>query len=248
MTSIRKPAQWVATAAIATVFAAAGSGIAQAEAPATIASAADQDALSTQILPGVQYSSSLSDGSVVIRTPFGTLTTRAGQVQIQDVTGTTIAGAPFDSVPPAAVTVSGSGASAAPPKTETSLAQVEAPVAEQAAKDPADRFNQAIAVVGGQFGLAMGVGSMIGGLSGLAIGCAAGAFTGGSLFIPVSAGTLSIPAALAGCAAGGALAGGIGTMIGGAVVGIPVGIAALIQMQQKLSTPIVSTAAPVPAA
>ncbi|WP_433678274.1 hypothetical protein [Nocardia sp. CA-119907] len=228
MTSTRRSAQWVAAAAIATAATAAASATAHAD--STVTTAPDTDSLSAQIMPGVQYTSNLADGSVVIATPLGTLTTRGAQFQVQDAAGATLAGAPVDIAPRAVYSTEPVG-----PATPT--VESATPVADQPQMDPSDRFNQALGVAGGQFSLAAGVGSMIGGVTGLVVGCAAGAVTGGSLFTLVSLATLTVPAALTGCAAGGAMSAAIGVVVGGALVGIPVGIAALAQMQQKLNTP-----------
>lgn len=249
LTSAHKSAQWFTAAAITAIATTVAAGAAYAD-PAP-AGGGDNDALSAQILPGVQYTSNLADGSVVINTPLGTLTTRGEQFQVQDAAGVTVAGTAFADAPLAATdsTASQSGTGA----TQVAATSIDGtdtaaatPVA--AAPDPSDRFNQALGVVGGQFGLASGVGAMAGGLTGLAVGCVAGALTGGSLFIPVSAGTLSLPAAAAGCVAGGVMLLAIGGAVGGALVGIPVGIAALAQMQQKLNTPAPASQPVAPAA
>ncbi|WP_327145426.1 hypothetical protein [Nocardia sp. NBC_01327] len=215
-------------AAIITAIAVAAVGTAAGTAHADTAPVvSDPQRLSTQILPGVQYTSDLTDGSVLITTPIGTLTTRGGQFQAVDQAGNTVAGNGF-LVPPAA---------AVQPQATVSVSPEAAAVAAPADADPGEKFNRALGQAGAQFGLATGIGSLVGGTTGVIVGCVAGAFTGGSLFIPVSLGTLSLPAALAGCVGGGAMLGGFGTAIGAAVLGIPVGIASAIQMYNTLNAP-----------
>jgi hypothetical protein len=89
-------------------------------------------------------------------------------------------------------------------------------------------FNSDLAVAATQFGLATGVGGLIGGVTGVVLGCPIGAATGGFLFIPEAAG--GGLALVAGCLAGAALLGTIGPVVGGALLGVPVGIASAVQM------------------
>ncbi|MGK8557298.1 hypothetical protein [Nocardia gipuzkoensis] len=112
-----------------------------------------------------------------------------------------------------------------------------APIAGGPEMSASDRFDQALAVAGGQFALAAGVGSMAGGLTGLIVGCVVGAATGGTIFTLVSLATLTVPGAVAGCLTLAPALTAIGAVVGGALLGIPVGINAYLQMQQKLSAP-----------
>ncbi|GAB3205911.1 hypothetical protein [Nocardia tengchongensis] len=93
--------------------------------------------------------------------------------------------------------------------------------------DPVQRqkdINDAYSAVGTQFGLAVGVGGLIGSMTGLVIGCPAGGIGAGT------AGTFS--AALAGtatgfaggCLTGAAILGAMGGTIGSLAIGVPVGV------------------------
>ncbi|MEV6767778.1 hypothetical protein AB0N05_04020 [Nocardia sp. NPDC051030] len=94
-------------------------------------------------------------------------------------------------------------------------------------QDPVQRqkdINDAYSAVGTQFGLAVSIGAVIGGVLGLTVGCLAGGIGAGT------AGTFS--AALAGtatgfaggCLTGAAILGSMGGTVGSLVLGLPVGI------------------------
>ncbi|MFB8003715.1 hypothetical protein [Nocardia sp. NPDC056000] len=228
-TSTKNARQAVVIAAIAVSAAVAAAGTAHADAaPANT----DPSRLSVEILPGVRYTSDLSDGSVVLSSPIGTLTTQGGQFQVQDPIGATVVGEQFAA--PVAAAAQVDSAAQTPVDTVAAVAPVAGP---GDAIDPQERYNRALGTAATQFGLATGIGTLVGGTIGLVSGCVLGAFTGGSLFIPVSAGTLTLPAAAAGCVGGGAMAGGFGAAAGAALVGIPVGIAAASQFFSTINAP-----------
>ncbi|MEU0539165.1 hypothetical protein ABZ319_04785 [Nocardia sp. NPDC005978] len=104
-------------------------------------------------------------------------------------------------------------------------------------QDPVQRqkdINDAYSAVGTQFGLAVAIGGLIGGMTGLVIGCLAGGIGVGA------AGTFS--AALAGtatgfaggCLTGASLLGAMGTTIGSLAIGVPVGIIAGVNAYETL--------------
>ncbi|WP_330255729.1 hypothetical protein OG874_14870 [Nocardia sp. NBC_00565] len=224
----------IATTAMTAIAVAITAGTAAAApAPEAVASgpaqAANPDTLSVDILPGVRYISVLSDNSVVLDSPIGSLTTRGDQFQVKDADGATLAGSPF-AVAPEATHAAGSGPQqAAVLETEQAVRPVEAPLQDVDAQ--AD-FNGALGVVATQFGLAVGVGGMVGGVTGLALGCPIGAVTGGLVALPT--GPIALPAAAFGCLIGASVLGGLGAVAGGAIVGIPVGIASAVQMYNTL--------------
>ncbi|MCP2320142.1 hypothetical protein APR12_005523 [Nocardia amikacinitolerans] len=233
MTSTQKSALVAAT--IAAIATAAAAGTAHADPAAT--QAPEITNLTTEVLPGVQYTSNLADQSVVIDTPFGKLTALGSQFQVQDASGATIAGTSFSTPPLAAdETVAGS-VSTSETMPASALVNAATPVNAPGSPSPQDRFDQALGAAAGQFALAAGVGGMVGGLTGLTVGCLAGAVTGGTLFTLVSLGTLTVPAALTGCVGGAAMLGAVLSPLGAAALGIPVGIAAFAQMQNKLNAP-----------
>lgn len=72
-------------------------------------------------------------------------------------------------------------------------------VGDDAVRDPQADINAAVGVVATNFGLATGVGAMVGGVGGAMIGCPVGAVTGGLVAVPTSLATLAVPAAAFGC-------------------------------------------------
>ncbi|WP_157172679.1 hypothetical protein [Nocardia exalbida] len=232
MTS-RKHARAAAAAAIALAMTTGAAATALAD-PVTepvtepVAAVQGAEALRTQILPGIEYSSNLADGSVAISTPLGSLTTQGGRFDVRDAQGNTVVGDQFSEE-----TLAAQAPTEVPEQVTT--VSVAGDVAE--APDSQETFNRALGVVATQFGLASGVGGMAGGIIGGTGGCLLGAVTGGTLLFPVSMGTLTLPAAMAGCMAGAGFGIAVGSVVGAAVVGIPVGIAALAQMNQTLNAP-----------
>ncbi|WP_433521487.1 hypothetical protein ACQPZ2_29765 [Nocardia pseudovaccinii] len=217
--------------------AALGTGTASATPGSQPMSVDDTRSVSVQIFPGVQYSSNVDDSSAVISTPFGTVTSVGGKMSIADAAGRTLSGQQgFAMTPETAATVPDTvaGESAPAPAVSVPVAgprQIDdaAPVSP---KDPMADFEAALAVAGGNFGLATGVGSMAGGLMGAAVGCPLGIVTGGILTAPTVIGTpLGI---IGGCILGAGAVGGVGAILGGAALGVPVGIASAVQMYNTL--------------
>ncbi|QIS13982.1 hypothetical protein [Nocardia arthritidis] len=100
---------------------------------------------------------------------------------------------------------------------------------------PADRmndFNNALGIAATEFGLATGVGAMVGGVIGLGAGCVLGGAVG--LFATALMPPLVLPGVLGACIMGAVDFGGVGAIIGGAALGIPVGIVAGVQMYNSL--------------
>lgn len=218
------------------------------------AAPAEPAPIHVDIAPAVAYTGSVVDSSVVVNTPFGSLTTRGGDFQVVDSRGSLVAGTPLTTSknpadwPVAARTdpthvanapapqhraeLAGADASAAAP--ELAAAPEPTPVAEPVVHDvdaSAD-FNGALGVAATQFGLATGVGTLAGGVVGLGVGCLAGALTGG--FVAIPTGPIAAPAAALGCVMGAGIGAGIGGVTGAALLGIPVGIASAAQMYNSL--------------
>ncbi|WP_128145111.1 hypothetical protein [Nocardia africana] len=84
-----------------TVVGALGAGSAIGSAAPT---AAADHVLSTEIMPGVQYTSSTADQSVVIETATATLVAAGGQFQVRDASGATVAGVAAFPTEPKALT------------------------------------------------------------------------------------------------------------------------------------------------
>jgi hypothetical protein len=200
--------------------------VAAKQAPAHPAAAALQPSLnrlSTDILPGVHYTSDLTDRSVQITSPIGTLTTQGTRFQVVDPHGRPVVGTGFVGVPRATLPV----AAAVPASHAGRIAAPLKPV------DATADVNSAVSVAATQFGLATGIGGMVGGIAGVVIGCPLGAVTGGL------AGTVftlpgTVVGGVLGCLAGAGALSSMGAVVGGAVVGIPVGIASAVQAYNTL--------------
>ncbi|WP_406277032.1 hypothetical protein OH799_07340 [Nocardia sp. NBC_00881] len=192
----------------------------------------DGRTLSTEIVPGVQYTSNTLDESVVIETGMATLITQGGQFQVNDATGTTVAGVASFAVQPKALE-----AVEAPAEVKAA-AQAATPDMhlDEISGDPhTERFDAAIQAAVNEFQLATATGTLAGGAIGVAVGCGIGAVAGGVVGAPVlDAAGLTI---IAGCLAGAGLLGGLGAIIGAAVLGIPVGIASAIKFQNTMNQP-----------
>lgn len=100
------------------------------------------------------------------------------------------------------------------------------------AVDATADFNNAVALVANNFGLASGVGALAGGVVTAVAGCGIGAVTAGLTFATTV--VLTPLAALAGCLTGAALLATFGPIIGGAILGVPVGLASLAQAYNTL--------------
>ncbi|MEU4339979.1 hypothetical protein AB0H00_01730 [Nocardia sp. NPDC023852] len=192
----------------------------------------DGRTLSTEIVPGVQYTSNTLDESVVIETGMSTLITQGGQFQVKDAAGTTVAGVASFAVEPKALE-----AVEAPAEVKAA-AQAATPDMhlDEISGDPhTERFDAAIQAAVNEFQLATATGSLAGGAIGVAVGCGIGAVAGGVVGAPIlDAAGLTI---IAGCLAGAGLLGGLGAIIGAAVLGIPVGIASAIKFQNTMNQP-----------
>ncbi|OXR41217.1 hypothetical protein B7C42_06615 [Nocardia cerradoensis] len=230
----------MATVALATGAVAFASATARAAEPEA---AVPGEVIQVGIAPGIQYTGNIVDNSAVVNTPFGSLTTRNGAFEVRDGQGGFVAGTPLTTPPdsdanssretdPAGMVTPGTDSNPGTVVTHPALENVDA---------TAD-FNGALAVAATQFGLAVGVGTLAGGVVGLGVGCLAGAATGG--FVALPTGPIAAPAALFGCIVGASVGAGIGGVTGAALLGIPVGIASAVQMYNTLQAP---PAAPVPA-
>jgi len=204
----------VATAALAATAVAITTGTASAApAPATVPVTV---AASAQTV-----SAGVPAHSVVRTTAVGPIAEPSSRIQVPDATGYTRHGAPF-AVAPKAAAVIGSAAL-------TSAKTVSAPLRNI---DWTADFNSDLAVAATNFGLATGLGSMVGGVAGVVGGCGIGAVTFGLTFVPTGLGAPL--AAAAGCLAGAGLLGSIGPVVGGAVLGVPVAIASAVQMYNTM--------------
>ncbi|MGF6884120.1 hypothetical protein ABIA39_003639 [Nocardia sp. GAS34] len=231
---MKKMTYAVSLATLATTAAVAlATGTASAATPGAAAPVVDPHALSLAIAPGVQYNSNTADASTALNTPFGKLTTQGGQIQVADAAGKTVYGQQsFAATPKAALPAAEAASAPVDPITTHPADAAIKPVDAPAPHDPTADFNSALGVAATQFGLATGVGGMVGGVGGALIGCPVGALTGGALTAVTVIGTpLGI---VGGCLLGASTIGGVGAIVGGATLGTVVGIASGVQMYNTL--------------
>ncbi|MBY8856885.1 hypothetical protein K7711_10390 [Nocardia sp. CA2R105] len=225
----------------------AASGATANAAPATTNQSPASNAVTVQILPGVEYTGDPTTQSTRIVTPIGTVTSAGSQFAVQDAQGKSLWGNTNASPAPATSTdrvATRPAWQAAPSQARTdSVAAAVQPVSNVVPATPVDKptagpvdqqsdFEGALGMAATNFGLASGVGSTIGGVTGALIGCPLGVVTGGALTAPTV--VLTPLGAAVGCVVGIATVGGAGALVGGAALGIPVGIASAVQMYNTL--------------
>ncbi|TLF75169.1 hypothetical protein [Nocardia cyriacigeorgica] len=213
----------VTVLALAAVVASASSaGAAPAPEPVSTPGSAVQ----TEVLPGIRYTASVVDNSVVLRTDSGSLTTRGSQFQVLDDQGRLVAGMPLTYLKdgmewPIAARVDGDTA-VLTPSTDPASARPAA-MLQPTAEEPVD-VNTALSTAATQFGLATAVGTLLGSLVGGVLGCVAGAIIGAPLVVPTFfAGPVGL------CIGGAAVGITLGAAAGMIAIGVPVGVAAAIQ-------------------
>lgn len=194
------------------------------------------DSIHADIVPGVGYNGSVADNSVVVTTPFGSLTTRGTEFQVLDPNGDLVSGTPLtyqrdveqwpDAARPQDVGATPTGPRRVDDASGDALEQLTHDV------DASADFSGALALAATQFGLAVGVGTVTGGVIGMGLGCVGGALTGG--FVAIPTGPIAPGAAILGCIMGGSIGAGIGGVTGAALLGIPVGIASAVQMYDSM--------------
>lgn len=208
------------------------------------ADAQQSQSVTADVAPGVRYSDNLATGATLLATPFGTVTMRAGQFDVRDATGHTVAGTPIENTGIPAVTPRAAAFAPAPrPELATPAA-----ASVQPAADPMSDLNQAVEAANPHMGAALAVGTAVGSVVGALIGCPFGIATGGTLLSLASVGTLTVPALAATCLVGAVAVGGFGAVVGGVGLAIPVGIAAGVEKYNQLQAQHAAAAAHPPAA
>ncbi|MEU1208363.1 hypothetical protein [Nocardia sp. NPDC005825] len=190
----------------------------------------------TSVLSGINYTSSIVDGSVRISTDSGSLTVRGNQFQVLDAQGNLAAGFPLtyrkdERDWPIAARIDGNTAILTP-ATDPASARPATPVDFPRPVASQADWQNAMAMAATEFGLAISVGTLIGTLIGVPLGCVAGALTVGTVTFPVF-----FAGALGGCLAGAAIGAALGSAAGIILVGVPVGIAALIDFTNQVTAP-----------
>ncbi|MFE3446778.1 hypothetical protein ACFXNW_27425 [Nocardia sp. NPDC059180] len=183
-------------------------------------------AVQTDVLPGIHYTASVVDNSVVLRTDSGSLTTQGAQFQVLDDQGRLVAGMPLTYLKdgkewPIAARVEGDTAVFTPGTDPADARPAE--MLQPTAGEPVD-FNTALSTAATQFGLATAVGTLLGSLVGGVLGCVAGAIIGAPLVVPTFfAGPVGL------CIGGAAVGITLGAAAGMIAIGVPVGVAAAVQ-------------------
>ncbi|MGF6889362.1 hypothetical protein ABIA39_008829 [Nocardia sp. GAS34] len=234
--------------AIVAIAATATLTLAGATAAADPGNQNDNSVLTTPIAPGVSYTASVVDRSVVVSTDSGSLTVRGNQFQVLDAAGDLIGGIPLTYQRdgkdwPIAAKIDGRTARLMP-STDPADARPasRAPMLRDVDAASDTLFNQAVSNAFIEVSLGTALGTLIGTAIGAGIGCVAGgAAVGAAAGVP-TVGVLAIPGFLGGCIATAAVTGPIGGMIGMATVGVPVAIAAAVQYYNTINKP-----APAPA-
>ncbi|MFC9553699.1 hypothetical protein ACFTWF_22865 [Rhodococcus sp. NPDC056960] len=202
-------------------------------------------AVETEILPGIHYTASVIDRSVVLTTDAGSLTTRGDQFQVLDDAGNLVAGFPLTYYRdgkewPVAAQIDGRSATLTPStdsSTATPLEDAALPLAPNALDVQSPEFSTALINFGTEVALGVGMGSLIGTAIGAGIGCiAGGALVGSAVAVP-TIGTLAVPGFLGGCLVTGAAAGAIGAVAGTIIVGGPVAVASALQFYDAINAP-----------
>ncbi|MFE7723901.1 hypothetical protein ACFU44_33300 [Nocardia rhizosphaerihabitans] len=181
---------------------------------------AHAEAVTSEVAPGVQYTGNTATGAATLSTPLGSVTMQPGEFGIKDGEGRT---------------VFGDNDIAAPNTAVADVVEVGTPAPAAApGGDLLSDLNQSVAAAGPHMGMAMGLGAIGGTIVGATLGCPFGIVTGGMLVALPSAGTLTLPAAVAGCITGAVAVGALGASIGSVAVAIPVGLAAGAQKYNQL--------------
>ncbi|MQY27600.1 hypothetical protein [Nocardia aurantia] len=219
------------TALTAMAAVAIAAGTANAD---TVSQDPQQKSMTVDLAPGVQYTGNVAQNAAVLNTPLGSIAMRAGQIGIQDAAGNALYGAPVQAIAPTDTGVAASAPAATPvaePADAAAVAQQAQPVGDYNAD-----LHTAIETANGQMGLAMGVGVLAGSVVGIIVGCPFGIATGGTLMALASLGTLTLPAAVAGCLVGATAVGGLGATVGGVLAAVPVGIATGVSTFNQLQS------------
>ncbi|WP_067671078.1 hypothetical protein [Nocardia miyunensis] len=207
----------------------------------SVPAATAPDAVTVQILPGVQFTESPSTGRATYRTPMGSVDVDNGKMRLEDAQGRTIntpLTASTPSTPETRPTIAADSpvavAVAVADHPAALVATSPAPAAAPLPADPTGDAYRAWRAAGPYTTLAGTVGGMVGGVGGVAIGCPFGAVTGGTLMTLESLGSLTIAGAIGGCIVGAGVLGAAGSGALGLLTGVPIGVAVAIQKYNEM--------------
>lgn len=214
---MRFNSQGTALTALTAVALGLAAGTAHAD-PTPTADSAPPEQVSLTLAPGVRYQDSGTDGTALLTTPIGSVALRAGQFDLRDITGQTLAGTPIDT--------SALAEPAAAPVVDASAATTSAATPVSDDNGTAVDLVVAIKTANAHMASALAVGGVAGSVIGAVVGCPFGVLTGGTLMTVATAGTMILPVMAATCLVGAVALGGLGATVGGLAVAIPVGLAA----------------------
>ncbi|MFD4462617.1 hypothetical protein [Nocardia sp. NPDC058480] len=249
--------KFTAAAALAALTVSAVGGQALADpAPAPEPNGLEQ--IELPLAPGINYTASIVDKSVVIATDVGSFTERDGKVQIRNGVGTVVAELPLTyqlagRAYPIAAEFNGTTATLTPDRnTAAAVTVADAPttgplVSIADARRQADasyptveaRNAAAFGSLVQQATIASVSGAMIGTVIGGVAGCVLGAAVLTAATLPLAA--LLGAGPIAGCAAGALMLGPVGTMAGTIFVGAPILAYSAFQYFQTVHAPFVAS-------
>lgn len=218
--------KFVATSAMLTAALGITAGTAGAAPPAQ---PTEISSLHGAVAPGIGYSVSAADRSVVLRTAAGRLTTRGNVFEVLDNSGKLITGIPLTYQRdgkewPIAAKVDGNTATLIPSTDPAEAVPLE-PVSM-------DDYNSALSQSSVEIGLAWAVASVLGTVIGGGIGCVVGALVGTTL-MPV----IFIAGPIGGCLAGIVAGSALGGVVGNLILGVPVTIGSAINFFNTINRP-----------
>ncbi|WP_194814941.1 hypothetical protein [Nocardia sp. XZ_19_385] len=189
-----------------------------------------------QVLPGINWKTSIEGDSVVVETDKGSLTTDNGQFQVHDETGNVVVGLPLaytlnDLEYPINASVDGLRAVLTPVKDVNAAhpSSLRHDVVKQ------DAFDDAVSAAATQFGIITAIGTLVGTIVGGGAGCAIGGAGGLILGLPVL--DLGGATGIAGCLAGAAVGIPLGAAAGLVLTGVPAAIVVGIGFYNRINAP-----------
>lgn len=181
--------------------------------------------------PDIHYTADIVDKSVVVRTDAGSLTTENDQLQVRDSFGNVVAGMPLSYLRdgleyPIAAAADGANQITLTPSADPATARPAPMLHDIASREDTD---DAMSAASTQFGLATGVGTLIGTVIGIGGGCLLGAIAGTPFLV--------IPGWIGGCLSGAAIGAPLGAAAGLVTVGGVAGIAVAIEYFNRINAP-----------
>ncbi|MFC9978460.1 hypothetical protein [Gordonia sp. NPDC127522] len=244
----------VATATLSLTILGATGTLAHA-APVVDAPPRDNSVVSTDIVPGVHYTSDIVDRTVVISTSNGSFRKTENSVQIVDARGGVVAKLPLRyqignraypieasiahrslTLTPVLASSAASQARSVSPTSAVTRDLAPEKLVATVAQTRQQRDAAALGMLVQQVTIASIVGSMIGTIAGAGIGCLAGLAVGAAATAPVA--WLLGAGPVAGCIGGGVLLAPVGALAGTIAIGGPILAVSLFQYFQAVSAPL----------